>query len=77
MARLNDHLDSGLSMIQAVPISDFLCSLSEILCPNLDSLPKLNVLYDLDKAFCPTFYYENFKHTEKVKHCTVDTHMTA
>lgn len=55
MAWWNDPLDSELSMIQSVHVSDFSYSLSEILCPNLDSQPKLNVLHDLCKAFPSNF----------------------
>ena len=52
-ARFSDRLEAELSMIQTAHSSAFPCSLSETLCPTLDSQPKPHVLYGLCQARLP------------------------
>lgn len=52
-ARFSDRLEAELSMIQTVHSSAFPCSLSETLCPSLDSQPKPCVLYGLCQVRLP------------------------
>ena len=52
-ARFSDRLEAELSMIQTAHSSAFPCSLSETLCPSLDSQPKPHVLYGLCQARLP------------------------